>query len=453
MTLSNPFKPWRFTLWACVFLIATYVLPYFTNFMWLDIVAKIREAINSGDSGPLIMASAIYSIANTAQNVTAFLAAFSLAYVLNQKRALNYYALIAITLCAFSVISYSVNSLHLVPWEAFTSGVSALIVMLLIKGSYHTQTALYRTTIIAVMVFFAFQWLNMMPVFSKGLFGVTDIPISVKIAAQYLQGDAILTFVGFAFYIPLFMSALMTSMLFMSFDKNIAIANENHVKEIALEAMRASAFEQRVFLEITSIAHDLKTPLVTIRGLNSLLAMTDDSEKRHVYTERIDSAVEKMSDMITGFLFESSRKPEDVGALIDYVRAQIPLGDHLLNVNVYRQTLLPRICVNKVRVSRAILNVLDNAINAKCMHSVKEIGIFLSSMDTQVMIVIKDNGTGIAKERIEDIWEMGYSEHQSSGLGLYFVKKIIEENGGSIAIESVINDGTTVTITFPAYER
>lgn len=451
MTLR--YQELKYAVWAIGLLILTYLIPVTTDFVWIEIVAKIREAINSGDSGPLIMSSAIYSIVYTVQNVVTFLAVFSLTLSFNRYKKISFLINSGVTLISFALINHTINTWQLIPWESFSSIVSAITVLLLIKNSFHLNNNFYRTVVIATMVFFAFQWLNMMPLFSNGQFGTTDIPVSIKITSQYLQSDAVLNFVGLAFFIPLFLSALITSTLFVSFDKNIAIAHENHAKEIALETIRATALEQRVYLEINSIAHDLKTPLVTIRGLNSLLMLSPDQEKTMVYSEKIDSAVEKMSDMISAFLYETSKQRMSVSDLVDYMRAQIPIDDDFLRVITQIEPDLPEIYINKIRVSRAMINIVENAIRVPSLYPIKEIGINAKREADYVCIEIIDNGTGISSEKLKEIWNMGYSDYNSTGLGLFFVKKIIEENGGTVTIQSVIGTGTTVQMRFPTFER
>lgn len=451
--MSLRYQELKYAVWAIGLLILTYLIPVSTDFVWIEIVAKIREAINSGDSGPLIMSSAIYSIVYTVQNVVTFLAVFSLTLSFNRYKKISFLINSGVTLISFALINHTINTWQLIPWESFSSIVSAITVLLLIKNSFHLNNNFYRTIVIATMVFFAFQWLNMMPLFSNGQFGTTDIPVSIKITSQYLQSDAVLNFVGLAFFIPLFLSALITSTLFVSFDKNIAIAHENHAKEIALETIRATALEQRVYLEINSIAHDLKTPLVTIRGLNSLLMLSPDQEKTMVYSEKIDSAVEKMSDMISAFLYETSKQKMSVSDLVDYMRAQIPIDDDYLRVTTQIEPDLPEIYINKIRVSRAMINIVENAIRVPSLYPIKEIDINAKHETGYVCIEIIDNGTGISSEKLKEIWNMGYSDYNSTGLGLFFVKKIIEENGGTVTIQSIVGTGTTVQMRFPTFER
>jgi signal transduction histidine kinase len=102
---------------------------------------------------------------------------------------------------------------------------------------------------------------------------------------------------------------------------------ENYEKESEIRNMRAKAMENRVYQEVKSMVHDLKTPLVTIRGLNSLLLSANGQGKLAEYSDRIENSVTKMSDMISSFLYEDSRQKLATSELIGYIRAQLPLED------------------------------------------------------------------------------------------------------------------------------
>lgn len=446
-------KKWQFLWISIVLLMVSIVFPIVTEFIWLNIVAKIREAINSGDSGPLLMASALYSIVYSIQNTFVFLSAFSFILFVSSKYNFKYIVYISLVTLFYSALSFLISKWQLKPWDAVSGVFTVIVIVLVTRHSYKKSSYFYRIILVSLMIFFSFQWLNIIPAFSIGPFGVTDIPVSIKLTSNYLGGDAVLNFVGLAFFIPLFMAAWIATALFMSHDENIAIEKENHAKEIKLEALKSSAMEHRIYQEINSIAHDLKTPLVTIRGLNSLLSISDNMEKASLYSEKIDSAAEKMSEMISGFLYESSKQNIDAIELINYMRAQIPLDDENLKISLNYSAYLPHIYVNKIRVSRALLNIVENSIVVDTLAPVKEIKIDVYTDQGYLYIDTSDNGIGISSDHLDSVWEAGYSTKQSTGLGLYFVKKIVEDNEGMVRIESEPGIGTTVKICFPSIER
>ena len=453
MEMNSIIKKWHYVWLAIVLLIVSMTFPILTEFLWLNIIAKIREAINSGDSGPLLLASALYSIVYSVQNALVFLSALSASLFYSNKYRMRFILFMPLVIFLYSALSFTISEWQLKPWDATSGLFTVMIILLVTRHSYYRNAYFYRLLLVSAMIFFAFQWLNIIPAFALGPFGVTDIPVSIKLTSNYLNGDAVLNFVGLAFFIPLFLAAWIATALFLSHDRNISIEKENHAKEIELEALKSSAMEHRIYQEINSIAHDLKTPLVTIRGLNSLLALSGDMDKASIYSQKIDNAVEKMSDMISGFLYESSKQNIDAIELINYMRAQIPLDDENLRITLNYTEHLPQIYVNKIRVSRALLNIVENAIVVKTDSSIKEINMNVYQKDHYLIIETQDNGIGIPAEKIGAVWDAGYTTKNSTGLGLYFVKKIVEDNDGRVMIESEPGVGTTVSVCFPSIER
>ena len=438
---------------AFVLILISLLFPKLTEFLWLNIIAKIRESINSGDSGPLILSAALYSIVSAVQNTVVYLAAITLSLFINKKFKVKVFLFSFVALIIYSTLSLSISSWHIKPWEGTTGLFASLVILILCQESFNSNAYLYRGIIVSMMVFFAFQWLNIMPAFSIGPFGVTDISVSIKLSSNYLNSDMVLNFVALAFFIPLFMAAWVTTSLFSSHDRNIAVEKENHAKEIKLEALKSSAMEHRIYQEINAIAHDLKTPLVTIRGLNSLLALSGNTERIASYSNKIENAVEKMSDMISGFLYESSKQDIEAIELINYMRAQIPVNDDAMKVNLEYSEPLSKINVNKIRVSRALLNIVENAIVAPTKSTTKVITIRVFTLNDQLIIEVRDNGTGIPSAILDEVWEPGFSTKASTGLGLFFVRKIVEDNDGTVYLNSIVNEGTTVVVSFPQSER
>jgi signal transduction histidine kinase len=213
--------------------------------------------------------------------------------------------------------------------------------------------------------------------------------------------------------------------------------------------IKSKAMENRIYEEINSLAHDLKTPLVTIRGLNSLFALSKNIDKLSEYSERIDGAVEKMSEMISSFLYGSSRQKIKPSDLVRYIQAQIPIEDDKLNVEIKIGDNLPDIYVNKIRVVRALINLVENAILVPSLNEYKLISIEAKKSDGDLSIIVSDNGVGIDPSIMDDIWKIGHSTNNTTGLGLPFAKKIVKENSGSIRIESELSVGTNVIVTFP----
>jgi signal transduction histidine kinase len=77
-----------------------------------------------------------------------------------------------------------------------------------------------------------------------------------------------------------------------------------------------------------------------------------------------------------------------------------------------------------------VANLVDNALDASTSH----VDIKFASRGEFLEIAVEDDGPGLGEDELEDCWKEGFSTKNSSGLGLSFVKRVIEEHGGSVRI-------------------
>lgn len=439
-----------FLLGGILLILAGLLFPFITQSLWFNVIFKIRKAISLGDSGHLILAAASMCIMYAIQSTSLFLGAILSIYYTELKLTISKFRMAIVFLMAVLVL-HGVNSYisHL-PWEHVSTMLALVIALLIFIRLFGETNSFLQVSIVSIQVFFAFQWLNIMPMFSAYNIGLSDIPFSIKTAGLYLEAGTVLNFTGFAFFLPFICSAFITTTLFISYSQNLHMMKENYEKEREIQNIKAKALENRIYKEVKSLVHDLKTPLVTIRGLNSLLAVTKDSDKLEEYSGRIDSSVGKMTEMISSFLYETSRQKLRAAELINYIRAQLPLEDESIKIEIKMADNLPDIYVNKIRMARAIINILENAILAPCKYQYKTILFEAKPIHEGLQIIVQDNGTGIKEEDMPHIWEVGYSTNNTSGLGLPFAKQIIEDNEGTIDITSEQDKGTVAVIFLPA---
>lgn len=426
------------------------LFPFITQSFWFNIILQIRKAISAGDSGHLILAAASMCFLYAIQSTCLFLGAILSLYYTELKPNFSKIKMAAVFLLAIVALHIINSTISELPWEPVSTIFALIIALLIFIKLFGETNSFLHVSIVSVQVFFAFQWLNIMPLFSTYQIGQSDLPFSIKTAGLYLQASSVLNFAGFAFFLPFICSAFITTTLFISYSQNLHMMKENYEKEREIQNMKAKALENRIYKEVKSLVHDLKTPLVTIRGLNSLLAVSKDSDKLEEYSGRIENSVDKMNEMISSFLYENSRQKLRATDLISYIRAQLPLEDETIKIEIKIADELPDIYVNKVRMARAVINILENAINAPCRHSFKHILFEARTAQNGMEILVQDNGTGIKEEDLPRIWEVGFSTNNTSGLGLPFAQQIILDNEGTIELNSQQDEGTTVRIYLPS---
>jgi light-regulated signal transduction histidine kinase (bacteriophytochrome) len=218
-------------------------------------------------------------------------------------------------------------------------------------------------------------------------------------------------------------------------------------------------------------SHDLKEPL---RGLaNNALFLKEDYENSldEGAIKRIDRMIylcERMEKLINDLLNFSKLGNQTLATktinLNDVIEDVLSMMESTLideNVKILIPEKMPNITCNELSMTEVFRNLITNAIKyndkkEKCV----EIGFKPSDLDHEInkhTLYVKDNGIGIDKEHYYDIFRIFKRLNDESdavkgtGVGLTFVKKIIERHSGKIWIESEINSGTTFYFTIGDY--
>jgi signal transduction histidine kinase len=210
-----------------------------------------------------------------------------------------------------------------------------------------------------------------------------------------------------------------------------------------------------------TVSHDLKAPLVTIRGFLGFMeqdARSGNLNRMKEDVERIVAATDKMQRLLDELL-ELSR----IGRLMN-LPAKIVFGDLVQdavklmegrlrerNAEVKIQDDLPVVFGDSQRLLEVIQNLLDNAVKFSSEQSKPVIEIGCRGEENGVPILyIRDNGIGIAPEHHERIFGLFNKLNPSAegtGVGLAIVKRIVEVHGGRIWVESEEGKGATFYFT------
>ena len=210
---------------------------------------------------------------------------------------------------------------------------------------------------------------------------------------------------------------------------------------------------------ISTISHELRTPMANILGFSELMKDLKLDQKHQEYNQEIHNSALRLSNLIDNFL-DLSRIEEghelELNNLeeieLDWLaeRAWSMLGA----INQSHQITwqfpddLPTIVVDSEAITRVFLNLFNNAI--KYSGNSKQIHCKISHNQGLITVSVEDQGIGLAESELEMIFERFYrvenkqSRHiGGTGLGLWISKKIIEAHGGRIWCESTKGQGST----------
>lgn len=222
---------------------------------------------------------------------------------------------------------------------------------------------------------------------------------------------------------------------------------------------------------INNMTHEFKTPISTISLASQMLkdntlSNTPQTVERisNIISEeskRLSFQVETVLQMAVSEEVEMKLKKKIIN-LNDLIEKHVP--NFRINVEKRGGTILTHLTTDlkniegdEVHIGNLISNLLDNAL--KYSHEIPEITISTENKNGQVLMSIADNGIGIAKKDQQMIFERFYRVHTGNlhnikgfGLGLSYVKKVVDAHKGMVELESMLGKGSKFTILLNAIE-
>lgn len=219
---------------------------------------------------------------------------------------------------------------------------------------------------------------------------------------------------------------------------------------------------------ISTVTHEMRTPITSIRALTEILSDNDDLEtdERIKFLATIVEETKRMERLINQVLdlekMESGKLdiPFSSLHLNDVVKESLTKVDQLIKgKNIHLTTnlhaRLPLVNGNKDRLTQVVLNLVSNAIKF-CDNGKGEISITTSTKNGSVELAVSDNGPGVPGDSQELIFEAFYQaknqtlkKPEGTGLGLTICKKIIDRHNGTIWMENGKETGAVVAFSLP----
>ncbi|PHY03245.1 MAG: histidine kinase [Planctomycetaceae bacterium] len=249
--------------------------------------------------------------------------------------------------------------------------------------------------------------------------------------------------------------------LMMAIGHQAALAVEDTTYYSAMvQSERLAAIGQT----IATLSHHIKNILQGIRGGSYLVEMGLDNEDPAVLRKGWDIVARnqnKISSLVMDMLsFSKEREPDplpsDLVALVSDIVETVQQRAAESKTVIHWEpptAAIPRLLFDPEAMSRAVLNVVSNALDAVENRPDAAIGIRLDCQEQEKMvrITITDNGAGISADSLQDIFTLFVSTKgaRGTGLGLTVSRKILREHGGNIQVTSQLGEGSEFVLTFP----
>lgn len=430
---------------GCLFLALWFASQRFSAAPVLSAIGRIAESMDSGD---LLTAASFVAMLNGLRAIPLYLGWFLLGNGVASLKA-SFYPLswiipaTAIPLTYFLLPSLGEGlQLHF----GIPAVLSVTTVLILRYLTREIADWGYKSIALALFVL-SFQWLDVLPFLTPYGAGWGELSLSVKTAAALLRKTAFLNRAGGAVFFALFFSGVLTTQLLVNYGARLASLALLRDREQKMALLREKNFAARIILEMQQLVHDLKRPLTTILGLADVIVSGRGGEGVEKYGSVIAEAGHSMEEMIGEILHGDFRRSITLGELIEYVFTQIspyPWRE-TVTLRAEKSALEEKVTVNVVRLSRAVVNLLDNAHRANLQTGGTSIEISLTLWEEWAEIAVADEGPGFPPE------ERGNSGWNSTGLGLQYVTMVAENHGGRFVPSRSSGGGALAALLLPRH--
>ncbi|WP_406686026.1 ATP-binding protein [Rossellomorea vietnamensis] len=204
------------------------------------------------------------------------------------------------------------------------------------------------------------------------------------------------------------------------------------------------------------IAHEIRNPLTSIKGFIQLL-----EENEHVsghYLKVMSSEMDRINQIVGELLILSKPQMREYQSfdMSDVLRYVVKVMGHEallkgITLNIQLPSSPIHVFGDKNQCIQVFINIIKNAIESM---DEGEIDVDWKIRNESIHIIIEDEGTGIPPDRLKRLGEPFFTlKEKGMGLGLTISQKIIEDHKGSLQIDSEVNKGTRVEVTFPVEDH
>jgi signal transduction histidine kinase/CheY-like chemotaxis protein len=215
---------------------------------------------------------------------------------------------------------------------------------------------------------------------------------------------------------------------------------------------------------VSTVSHELRTPLASVLGFTELMLTKElKPERKTKYLQTIYNEAKRLTSLINDFLdvqrMESGKqtyekKYIDIHPILQKVIEYLEINTSLHQIELFVASERTLILGDRVKIEQVFTNLLSNSIKYSPIGG--KISICIYDSEDMVSIDIQDEGLGIPKEALPNLFQRFYRVDNTdrrriggTGLGLSIVEEIVKAHGGRITVSSEYGKGSTFTIHFP----
>ena len=250
---------------------------------------------------------------------------------------------------------------------------------------------------------------------------------------------------------------------------NIEVSGpQDEIKQLAISFNQMLGKLENAFISQkrfnSNVTHELKTPLATIKtNIDVLNDQTNKDINDYIQTiDIIEKSIIKMNriiDTLLDIVRDENLSLDDIVNIPNIIEdiledLDIISQDKGIKLNYICNSSISNIKGNEILLYRALYNIIENSIKYNKENGI--VNIYCEENKENIKIIISDNGIGIKKDSIKNIFEPFYRENKydtnskgSLGLGLSLTKSAILIHSGNINVDSELDKGTCTTVTLP----
>ncbi len=429
-------------LYAVALLAAALAAPVLLNVNTMSVIRLLWSALEEEQITHLFDACFRLVVMNTLRSYPIYLGAFTLAGLRPTERGLRGFAEGLVIPAVVVPLEYiTINRVYGIAYDFRLPAVLSIVAVAVVLRIGKTEAAEERwkaASIVALLVG-GLQWLDLAPSLTAWGFGHGEVSMDVKAAATVMGASSLLDQCTVAMCVILVFMGLLLSKVMIDYRAHIRLVEEDRRRSVELARMQAEAVQARTRREVDSLAHDLRTPLTTISGLASAMADFPDGADRSdisMYAGMICAAADGMDMVIREMLSGGAMRRIAAAEFARRLASHLPEEKTGGVVSFEIDSNLPDVNLNVTRMIRALVNLVDNALNAGAGH----VSVSFAREGDSLAIMVADDGEGMSEHDLARCCEAGFSTRNITGLGLPFVVSVIREHGADFSVSSVAHE-------------